>query len=109
MRVECRLRVFEDGVLRTISGPKRNEVTGEWRQIRNEVLNDLYSSPNIINDQIEKNYMSWNVACMGDRKVAYRVLVGKSEGKRPPGKTRRRWRDTIKMDLQKVRGGIDWI
>jgi len=45
LREECRLRVFEDRVLRGIFGPKRDEVTGEWRKLHNEELNDLYSSP----------------------------------------------------------------
>ena len=48
MREEHRLRVFENRVLRRIFGPKRDEVTGEWRKLHNEGLNDLYSSPNII-------------------------------------------------------------
>jgi len=58
-----------------------------------------------LGDQIEKNYMSRNVPCVGERRVAYRVLMGKSEGKRPPRRTRRRLEDNIKMDLQKVRWG----
>jgi hypothetical protein len=48
MREECRLRVFENRVLRRIFGPKRDEVTGEWRELHNEELNDLYCSPNIV-------------------------------------------------------------
>jgi hypothetical protein len=48
LREECRLRVFESRVLRKIFGPKRDEVTEEWRKLHNEKLNDLYSSPNII-------------------------------------------------------------
>ena len=48
MREERRVRVFENRVLRRISGLKRDEVTGEWRKLHNEELNDLYSSPNII-------------------------------------------------------------
>jgi hypothetical protein len=48
VRLEHKLRVFENRVLRKIVGPKRDEVTGEWRRLHNEVLNDLYSSPDII-------------------------------------------------------------
>ena len=51
-----------------------------------------------------------NVACTGERRGVYRVLVGKSEGKRPLGRPRRRWEDNIKIDLHEVGcGGIDWI
>jgi len=48
LREECRLRMFEKRVLRRIFGPKRDEVTGEWRKLHNKELNDLYSSPNIV-------------------------------------------------------------
>ena len=74
------MRVFENRVLRTIFGPKRHEVTGEWRKVHNEESNDLYSSPNII--QLIKSRMSWagHVASMGDSRSVYRVLVGKIVG-----------------------------
>jgi hypothetical protein len=64
---ECRLRVFENRVLRRIFGPKWDEVTGEWRKLHNEELNDLYSSPN--NVQVIKLRMRWAgyVACTGER------------------------------------------
>jgi len=70
--------------LRRIFEPKRDEVTGEWRKLHNEELNDLYSSPNIVR-VIKSRRMRWagHVARMGDRKGVYRVLVGKPEGKRP--------------------------
>jgi hypothetical protein len=103
--------VFENGVLKRIFGPKRNEVTGEWRKLHNEELNDLYSSPNIVR-MIKLRRMRWeeHVACMGESRVVYGVLVGKPEGKRPLVKPRRRWEDNIKMDLQEVGcGGVDWI
>jgi hypothetical protein len=69
--------VFENRVLRRIFGPKRDEVTGEWRRLHNEELCDLYSSPNVI-QVIKSRRMGWagHVACMGDRRGAYRVLVG---------------------------------
>ena len=87
---ERRLRVFGNRVLR-IFGSKRDEVTGEWRKLRNEELNDLYSSPKIVR-VIQSRRMRWagHVACMGERKGVYRVLVGKPEGKRPLGRPSRR-------------------
>jgi len=98
-------------VLRRIFGPKRDEVTGEWRKLHNEKLNDLYRSPNIVR-VIKSRIMRWagHVARMGEGRGMYRVLVGRSEGKRPLGRPRRRWEDNIKMDLQEVRcGGTAWI
>jgi hypothetical protein len=102
--------VFENRVLRRIFGPKRDEATGEWKTLHNEELNDLYSSPNIIR-VIKSRRMRWagRVARMGEKKVAYRILVGRPEGRRPLGRPRRRWEDNIKMYLQKVGRGMDWI
>jgi hypothetical protein len=103
LREEHSLRVFENRVLRRIFVPKRDEVTGEWRKIHNEELNDPYSSPNI-NRVIKSRRMKWagHVASTGDRIGVYRVLVGKPEGKRPLGRPRSKWQDNIKMDLQEV-------
>jgi len=109
-REERRLRVFENRVLRRVFGPKRDEVTGEWRKLHNEVLNDLYCSPNIVG--VIKSRMSWagHVARMRQRRGVYRVLVGKPEGKRPLGRPRGRWEDNIKLDLQDVGCGcMDWM
>ena len=86
-------------------------LTGEWRRLHNEELNDLYSSPNIV-WVIKSRRMRWagHVVRMGEERGAYRVLVGKAEGKRPLGRPRRRWVDNIRMDLQEVRCGyVDWI
>ena len=103
--------MFENMVLRKIFGPRKDEVTGEWRRLHNEELNDLYSSPNIVR-VIKSRRTRWagHVARMGEEKAVYRVLVGKPEGKRPMGRPRRRWVDNIRMDLQEVGYGyIDWI
>jgi hypothetical protein len=101
--------VFGNRVLRRIFGPKRNEVTGGWRKLHNEELHSLYSSPSII-VMIKSRRMRWagHVARMRRKKKkkkrrrrnAYRILVGKPEGKRPLGRQRRRWVDNIKMDLK---------
>jgi len=111
LREEHRLRVFENRVLRRIFGAKRDEVKGEWKKLYNEELNDLYTSPNIV-QVIKSRRMRWagHVAHMGEGRGVYRVLVGKSEGKRPLGRPRPRWEDNIKMDLQEVGfRGMDWI
>jgi hypothetical protein len=108
LREEQRLRVFENRVLRRILGPKRDEATGEWRRLHNEELNDLYSSPNI-NRVIKSRRMRWvwHVARLGEKRGAYRILVGRPEGRQPLGRPRRRWEDNIKMDLQEVGWGMD--
>jgi len=88
-------------VLRRISGPRRYEVTGEWRRLHNEELNDFYSSPNIVR-VMKSRRMRWagHVARMGEEMGVYRVLLGKLERRRPLGRPRRRWVDNIRMDLQ---------
>ncbi|KAJ4451751.1 hypothetical protein ANN_03222 [Periplaneta americana] len=108
---EQRLRVFENKVLRKIFGAKRDEVTGEWRKLHNAELHALYSSPDIIRN-IKSICLRWagHVAVMGESRNAYRVLVGRPEGKRSLGRPRRRWEDNIKMDLREVGyGDRDWI
>ena len=89
MREESGLRVFENRVLRRIFGTKTDEVTGEWRKLHNEELNDLYSSPNIVR-VIKSRRTRWagHVARMGERRGVYRVLVDKPVGKRSLGRPR---------------------
>jgi hypothetical protein len=103
LREESRLRVFENRVLRRIFGPKRGEVTGEWRTLHNEEFHDLYSSPIIV--RVRKfRRMEWagHVSKIEKERSMYRVLVVKYDGKRPMGRPRRRWEDHIKMDLEVV-------
>ncbi|KAJ4435343.1 hypothetical protein ANN_17955 [Periplaneta americana] len=110
LREEHRLRVFENKVLRKIFGAKRDEVTGEWRKLHDTELHALYSSADIIRN-IKSRRLRWagHVARMGESRNAYRVLVGRPEGKRPLGRPRRRWKD-IKMYLREVGyDDRDWI
>ena len=103
--------MFENRVLRRIFGPGKNEVTGVWRKGHKEKMNDLYTSPNIV-QVIKLRRIRWvgHVAHMGERRGVQRVLVRKPEGKRPLGRPRHRWEDNIKMDFQEVGcRGLDWI
>ena len=111
LREERKLRVFENMVLRRIFGPRRDEVTGEFRRLHSKELSDLYSSPNIVR-VIKSRRMRWagHVSGMGEEREAYRVLMGKPEGKRPFGIPRRRCVDNICVDLQEVGCEcVDWI
>jgi hypothetical protein len=89
----------------------RDEATGDWRRLHNEELNDLYSSPNVIR-VIKSRRLRWagHVARMVEERGAYRILVGRPEGRRPLGRPRRRWEDNIKMDIREVGwGDMNWI
>jgi hypothetical protein len=95
--------VFENRVLRRIFGPRRDEVTGGWRKLHNEELRDLYSLPSIIRIITSRSMRyTGHVARMGDKRNAYRLLVGKPEGERPLGRSRRRWVDNIRIDFGEV-------
>jgi hypothetical protein len=89
-------------VLRRIFGPKREE-DGSWRELHNDELHSLYSSPNIVR-MIKSRRMrcAGHVAHMGEGRGVYRVFVGRPEGKRPLGRPTRRWKDNIKMDLRET-------
>jgi hypothetical protein len=103
--------VFQNRVLRKIFEPRRDDVTGEWGTLHNEELRDLYSSPSIIRI-IKSRGMRWagHVARIGEKRNAYRLLVGYPEGKRPLGRPRRRWVNNIRMDLGEVGwGDVNWI
>jgi hypothetical protein len=113
LREEYRLRVFENRVLRRKFGPKRDEVTGKWRRLHNEEFYALYSLPNTF--RVIKSRLRWtgNLARMGQRRGAYRVLVGETEGRKPLGRPRRTSEDNIKMIFEKWVGegwnGSIWL
>jgi hypothetical protein len=99
-----RLRVFENRVLRRIFGPKRDEVIEVWRKLHNDELHNLYGSPSIIR-MVKSRRMKWegHVAPMGEKRNAYRILVGKPKGRRLLGTPRCRWEDNIKKDFREIR------
>ena len=95
--------MFENKVLRKIFGAKKDEITGEWRKLHNVELHALYSSPNIVRS-LKSRQLRWagHIARMEQSRNAYRVLVGKPEGKRLLGRQKLRWEDIIKIDLREV-------
>jgi hypothetical protein len=103
LREECRLKVFENRLLRRIFGPERIEVAEEWRRLHKKEIYARYFSPNTI-QVIKSRRLRWAglVARMRDRRGAYRVLVGKPKGRKPLGRPRLRWECNIKMDLREV-------
>jgi hypothetical protein len=103
LRGEHRLRAFENRVMRRIYGPNRDEVRGDWRRLHSGELHNLYLFQNTIT-QFKSRRIRWagNVARMGAERNLYKALVGKPEGKRPLGRTRRRWVDWFNMDLLEI-------
>jgi hypothetical protein len=109
LREEQRLGLFQNSVLK-IFGPKREE-DGSWRKLHDDELHSLYSLPNIVK-VTKSRRMKWtgHAACMGEGRSVYRISVGRTEGKRPLGRPRRRWEDNIKMDLREIGiNGANWI
>jgi hypothetical protein len=94
------MSVFEKSLFNKTVGPKKDEVTGEWRRLHNEELYDLYSLPNIIR-VIKSRRMgrAGHVACMEERRGAYRVLVGRPERKRPPERPKHKWENNLFFSL----------
>jgi hypothetical protein len=111
IKEEHKLRVFENRVLRRIFIQKRAGVVGDWRKLHVEELHNFYSSPSLIR-MIKPRWMLWagHVARMVAKRNAYRILVGKQEGKRALRRPRHRYVDNIKINLREIAwGGIDWI
>jgi hypothetical protein len=109
LREEHRLRVFEYRMLKKMFGKKIDEVMGGSRKLYNDKLHNFYSSPSIIRIFTSRR-MRWagNLARMGTKRIAYRILVGKTKGKKPLGRPRRRWMYNIKMYLREIEwGGMD--
>jgi hypothetical protein len=95
----------QDGMPKKIHGPKRDEVTGQWTRLHNEELYDLWSSPHFVRG-IKSRRMrgDGHMKRMGDRRDAYRILVGRPDGKRPLGRRRHSWEPNIKIGLR----GVGW-
>ena len=102
LREECRLRVFENSILRRIFGPKRDE-NGQWRRLHNEELHSLYRSPITIR-VIRSRRLRWagHVPRMEEARSAFKILTGKPSGKRPLGRPRRRWENNIRINLEEI-------
>jgi hypothetical protein len=102
IREKCRLRVFENRILRRIFGLKRYE-NGDWKSLHNEELHNLYRSPNIVR-VIKSRRLRWasHVVRMKEDRSAFKILAGKPIGKRSLGRLRHRWEDNIRMNLRKI-------
>ena len=99
LRKERTLRVFEIMILKRIFGPKRDD-NGEWRRLHNDEIHSLYRSPNIVRVIKSRTLRcAIHVARKEETRSAFKILLGKSTGKRPLGRPRRRWEDNIRMEL----------
>jgi len=107
LREERKLRVFQNMVLRRIFGPRRDEVTGEWRRLHNEELNDMYCSPNIVR-VIKWRRMRWagHVARMGEERGCIGSWWGNRRERDHLGRPRRRWVDNSKVDIEELGCGL---
>ena len=101
LREECRLRVFENRILRRIFGPKWDE-NGEWRRLHNEELHNFHRSPNIVKVNKSRRLRAGPVTRMEEGGSAFKILTSKPTGKKPLGRPRRRWEDNIRMDLKEI-------
>jgi hypothetical protein len=100
--------MYENRVLRKISGPKRAEVAGGWRRLHYEELHNLDASPNVIRVIKSRKILAGHVVRMGEMRNAYSILVGKPEGKRPLGRLGHRWENDIRIDLREIEWeGVD--
>ena len=109
LRKECRLRVFQNRILRRIFGPKMDE-NGEWRRLHKE-LHSLYHLVNIVK-VIKSRRLRWagHVAKREEGRSAFKILTGKPTGKRPLGRPRHRWADNIRIDLKEIGiNTINWV
>ena len=111
-REECKLRVFENRILRRIFGSKRDE-NGEWRRLHNEELHSLYRSPNIVKViKSRRLRLAGHVSRMEKGRSALKFLTGIPTGKRPLGRPRRRWENNNSMDLDEIGinagNWVDW-
>jgi hypothetical protein len=110
LRQEHRLRVIENRLLRRKFGSKKNGVRGKWRRLHKEELYDVYCSPNITQVKKLKMRCAGHVVRMGERRCAYKILVGRPERRRPLGRPKRRWRIILEWVFKKRDGeyGLDY-
>jgi hypothetical protein len=110
LREKCRLRIFENRVLRRMFGPKREE-DGLWRKLHTDEVHSQYSSLNIVRvNRLRRTRWTGHLAYMGEGRGVQRILVGRPKHKRPLGRHRHRWEDNNKLDLREVGiDGANWI
>jgi hypothetical protein len=109
LREEHRLRVFENRVLRKIFGPKRDEVTGEWRRLRNKALSSVFLTKYHSDDQVKKTEMGRARSTYGREERYIQGFSWETLGTEPLGRPRCIWEHNIKMNLGKLGWAMDWI